>query len=323
MCGGWLRDEIRRGGLGRASMESEARPVNPVGKEYSMASVSKLPTPKPPSAGTVHWLNECISRSRGGVFTEITTMTPGLAAELLRRNEDNRNIKATKAQHFAADMIGGRWTFNGEPIIIAADGSLNDGQHRLQGLIEANITLPMMLVFGVSRESRMTIDQGSARCAGDYLSMGGTLYAKNAATAAKFIIAFERSDGRNIAQRAKITNAEIVARVRADDGIVKSAQYAHSHLKSYRHLVSHTVMATCHYLLSDVHPADAVEFLNHVALGENIRRADPAYAVRTAFQNEKRERQDAMEVIFHGWNKFRSGGDLKLIRVNGQFPALI
>lgn len=287
-----------------------------------MTSIAKLVS-RGPEAGSVAWLNDCVKRSKAGVFVETTTMTPGLAGELLRRNADNRDIKQTKAQHFVSDMIGGRWAFNGEPIIVAEDGSLNDGQHRLSALVEANITLPMVVVFGVTRESRMTIDQGSARGAGDYLSMDGQIYAKNAATAAKFIIAFERSEGRNIGARTKITNGEIVARVRADPGIIASAQYAHKHLKSYRHLVSHTVMATCHYLLSDIDARDAVEFLDQCGLGENIRRGDPAYAVRAAFVSEKRERNEAMEVIFHGWNKFRSGGDLKLIRVNGSFPALI
>lgn len=287
-----------------------------------MASIAKLVS-RAPEAGSIAWLNDCVKRAKAGVLVETTTMTPGLAGELLRRNHDNRDIKQTKAQHFVSDMIGGRWAFNGEPIIVADDGSLNDGQHRLQALVEANVTLPMVVVFGVTRDSRVTIDQGSARSAGDYLSMSGQIYAKNAATAAKFIIAFERSEGRNISARSKITNAEIVARVRADPEIVASAQYAHKHLKSYRHLVSHTVMATCHYLLSGIDARDAVEFLDQCGLGENIRRGYPAYAVRSAFVAEKRERNDAMEVIFHGWNKFRSGGDLKLIRVNGSFPALI
>jgi hypothetical protein len=289
-----------------------------------MASVSIFKPKKQLACGTVHWLNECIERGNLGPFSEITSMTPGLASVILSRNEGNRNIKETKAQHFASDMIAGRWSFNGEAVIIADNGSLNDGQHRLQAVIEANVTVPMMLVFGVTRESRMTVDQGSARGAGDYLSMDGMPYAKNAATAARFIIAFERSEGRNLGTRQKITNAEIVARVRADEDIVKAAQYAHKHLKSYHKLVSHTVMASCFYILSDVHPAAALAFMDQVCLGENIKRGDPAYAVRAAFQSDRRyERADAMEVIFHGWNKYRQHQPLKLIRVNGTFPALV
>lgn len=278
---------------------------------------------KKPEAGTVHWFNECVQRGKREVFSEAITITPGLAAELLKRNPDNRHIKPMKSEHFAKDMLSGNWQFNGEPIIVSKDGLLNDGQHRLNALIEANVTLPMIVTFGVSRESRITVDQGSARTAGDYLSMEGFHYAQVAATAAKFIIAYERSGGRNIAARTQITNAEIVARVRVDGAIIDSSAYAYRNLKEYRHLVSGTIMTACHYLLSDIHPAEAKAFLDQVCLGENIRRGDPAFAVRSAFLSEKRERQAAMEVIFHGWNKYRSDQACQLIRVNNSLPALV
>jgi hypothetical protein len=284
-----------------------------------MATVAKLAKPE---AGTVHWLNECIERGKREVFSETIQMNPGLAAVLLQKNPDNRHLKPIKSDHFTRDMMAGRWVFNGEPIIVAKTGELNDGQHRLNALIDANITLPMVVTFGVSRESRVTVDQGSARSASDYLAMQGYHYANNASTAAKFIIAYERSGGRNLGERAKITNAEVVARVKTDEGIIASTAYAWKHYKEYRHLVSLTVMAACHYVLSAIHPDDAEAYLNQVCLGENIKRGDPAFAVRSAFLAEKRERQPAMEIIFHGWNKFRSGSAAQIIRVNNTFPAL-
>jgi hypothetical protein len=274
-------------------------------------------------AGTINWLNECIERGKRGVFTEVITVTPGLASELLKRNPDNRNLKPIKAQHFAADMIGGRWAFNGEPIIIAKTGELNDGQHRLTALIEANTTLPFLFVFGIVRDTRTTVDQGSARGAGDYLTMDGHSYAKNAATAAKYIIAYERSNGRNLSARGTITNSEVLERVRNDEAVTTAAAYAHRHVKSYRYLCAHSIIATAHYLLSEIHPGDAEAYLDQVCLGENIKRGDPAFAVRSALTGERKYRDDALEIIFHGWNRFRSGQTLKLVRGNGTFPALV
>lgn len=289
-----------------------------------LAEVSKVVAAKKrPAAGTIHWFNECVERGKREVFSEVTTMTPGLAAEMLKLNPDNRHIKPMKAQHFARDMLNGHWEFNGEPIIFSQDGLLNDGQHRLNAIIEANVTLPMIVTFGVSRDSRITVDQGAARTAGDYLAMEHIHYSNVAATATRFIIGYERSDGRNIAQRSQVTNAEIVARVRADAAIIESAAYAYRNLKEYRHLCSGTVMTACHYLLSEIHPAEAKAFLDQVCTGENIKRGDPAFAVRSAFLSEKRERQAAMEVIFHGWNKYRSNQSAQIIRVNGSLPALV
>lgn len=288
-----------------------------------MATVAKLATKGQPQVESLAWFDKACERGRSGIVTERVLVTPGLAAGILLRNPDNRNISPTKAQHYATDMAHGRWQENGETIIVSSDGLLNDGQHRLQAVIDANAIVPFTFVFGVSRESRLTVDQGRARSAGDYLSMQGCHYAKNAATAAKFIIAYERSDGKNISARADITNGEIVARVSADDDIVTSAAFAHKHLKEYRSLFSHTVMAACHYILSEIHPGEAETFLTTVALGENIKRGDPAFAVRQAFMSDKRERQDAMEVILRGWNGYRQGTQMKSAKVYRVFPALI
>jgi hypothetical protein len=293
--------------------------------EMGMAIVLERIAPKTAKfdAGTINWLNQNIERGKIYVFSEAVIVTPGLASELLKRNSDNRNIKPVKAQHFASDMIGGRWTFNGEPIIIAKTGELNAGQHRLTALIEANTSLPFLFVFGVERDSRTTIDQGSARTAGDYLAMEGFHYTALASVTAKYIMAFERSGGTSLSLRSQITNAEVVSRVRADADIVASAAYAMRHTKQYKHLVAQSIIATAHYLLTDIHPTEAETYLNQVCLGENIKSGDPAFAVRSALAGDRKYRDAALEIILHGWNRYRSNQTLQLVRVNGTFPALV
>lgn len=289
-------------------------------KGYSMATLFKKPQDE---YATIHWLNENIKRGKAGVHTARAVITPGVAAEILNRNPDNRNISPTKADHYARDMINGEWQENGETIIFSCDGLLNDGQHRMQAVIDSNCNIPFLFVFGVPRSSRTTVDQGKARSAGDFLSMDGILYAKNAATLAKFVIAYEKSEGKSLAPRPFITNAEITSRVRADEAIIQSAAYAHHNLKAYRTLLSHTVMGACHYILSEIDAADAKAFLDEIGLGEGIKRGDPSFAVRSAFLAAKRERQEAMEIIFHGWNAYRQGRTIKQCVTRGVFPALV
>src|SRR5690606_20866214 len=119
---------------------------------------------------------------------------------------------------YAADMRAGRWTFNGEPLLFSRDGLLNDGQNRLCAVIDANIPQPFGFIFGLSRESRMSVDQGAARGPGDYLGMGGRKNAMNLAAIAKAVLGFERGDGLNLASR-DITPAEIVSRANGDDAM--------------------------------------------------------------------------------------------------------
>lgn len=317
-----MRDEIRRGGLGRTPMEAKHGP-SPERRILNMASVSIFKTKNQSEAGTIHWLNECIKRGQREVFSEVVDMNPGLAAELLRRNPDNRNIRDQKAAHFASDMSAGRWVFNGEPVIIASDGQLNDGQHRMQAIMDANLVIPMLVVFGLPRESRFTLDQGSARTASDYLHMDGIIHSTLSAGIARLVKAYEESDGRNITKAKEYTNAEIVERVKADSAIIEAAQYAQSVAKFSRGLIIPSIIGTCFYVLADIDAVAAKTYLDMVCIGENIKRGDPAFAVREAIRNiERTSKSMRIEHIFRGWNKFRAGEKSKLSKYMGNFPAL-
>jgi hypothetical protein len=287
---------------------------------------TQLFQPKALSAGTVNWLNECIKRSRSGVFSEVTTITPGLAAELLRHNKDNRSLRPIKVEQFADDMRDGRWMFNGEPIIVAKDGALNDGQHRLHAVIDANKPLNAIVVFGVERSTRTTVDQGSARTAGDYLNMDGVHYGNHSASVTRLVLAYEKADGRDVKAAKSFTNAQIVGRAKSDKDIVDAAKFACDHSKYARGMASPAVIGAAYYLLNDVDGDDAWTYMQQVCIGENIKRGDPAFAVRDALQRiGELNRQEMMEVIFHGWNRYRSRTTMKQAKPSGAgtFPALV
>lgn len=291
-----------------------------------MATVLERITTKPRKfeAGTVHWFNECVERGKREVFTEMVTVTPGLAAELLKRNPDNRNIRPVKAGQFAADMRAGRWAFNGEPIIISRDGLINDGQHRLTAIIEANTSVPMLFVFGVEREARLTVDQGAARTAGDYLGMQGVENANCCSVIAKLVIAIEREGGKRLYRESDVTNAEIRHRVNTDPMVSKAAHYAATVYRYTKAFAPTGVVGTAFYLLSEVNPAQAREFMDRVCIGEGIRRNDPAYAVRDALLGLGRgQRGKKLEAIFRGWVKYRCNQPLQIAKTFGSFPALV
>ena len=293
-------------------------------KGMVMATVAQIaPSGKAP-AGTVHWLNECIARSASGVFSEVATVSPGLAAELLRRNEHNRGIKQLKATQYAADMRGNRWAFNGEPIIISDTGELNDGQHRMQAIIDANLSLPFLFVFGVARASRETVDQGAARGASDYLGMAGTENASSSATIARLLLAYEANKGQSVDTR-EITNTQVVARVRNDDNIAAAAHFAVSKGRHGKQYVAGTLIGFCYYLFSEIDEADAAEFLTQVCTGADLKPGCPAIAVRERLLAVGKGRQAKAAILFRGWNFYRRGMKVRSnsLPATMPLPALI
>lgn len=306
------------GGFG-APAETEQVPHK---ESINMATLAKLPSTT--QAGTVHWFNECVDRGRGGVFSETIRVTPGLAAELLRRNDNNRSIRAAKAQQYANDMRAGKWTFNGEPIIISDSGELNDGQHRMQAVIDANTMIEMLFVFGVPRSSRETVDQGAARGASDYLGMGGVTNAATAATIARLVIAYEASGGQNIDNRL-VTNAQVVERVRNDPQIAESAHYAVTTGRQANQYVAGTVIGFCHYLFTGIDSNDAEEFLGQVCTGTGLKPGSAALAVRERLLSTGKSRQPKVAILFRGWNFFRRNMKVRQTSLPATmpFPALI
>jgi hypothetical protein len=290
-----------------------------------MGTVAELERAKPkkPDAGTIFWFDQCVERGKSEVFSEATVLNPGLAAELLKRNPDNRNIRQTKVLQYEADMRSGRWAFNGEPVIISKEGLINDGQHRLRAMVEANTTLPMLFVFGVDREARLTVDQGAARSAGDYLGMEGVENSAVAASIGRLVIAIERERHARLYRESSVTNVEIRKRVHGDNKVVEAAHYAMTTYKYTRAFAPPGVIGAAFYLLSEVHPDDAKEFMDRVCIGEELRRDDPAYAVRNALLGLGRGQKGAkLEAIFRGWVKHRANEPLRICKILGHFPEL-
>lgn len=138
------------------------------------------------------WLAMNMARvKRVGAFAEFCDIDPSRAQALLDRNPDNRAIVASGVRAWAESLRRGEWQMNGEPVIIADTGEVNDGQHRLSAVVETGITLPTLVVFGVTRASRKTVDTGQKRTAGHVLGMMGVSNGHLAAAALKAIVNLE------------------------------------------------------------------------------------------------------------------------------------
>ena len=103
-----------------------------------------------------------------------TTITPKMAKEFLKNNAINRNLNENNLTFLENEIITGRFEYNGESIIIASDGGLLDGQHRLQAVVNAGIPIIANLVQGVNSNTMGTIDTGRARTSSDLFHIQGT-----------------------------------------------------------------------------------------------------------------------------------------------------
>ena len=99
-------------------------------------------------------------------------LSPADAARLLERNTINRKLSRVRAAGFTAICNRGEWQFDANPIKIAEDGTVLDGQHRLRGIAGSAVeSVPVLLVTGLSAAARAAVDCGKARTFADYLDI--------------------------------------------------------------------------------------------------------------------------------------------------------
>src|SRR5689334_16796059 len=125
--------------------------------------------------------------------TRVVLVTPKLAREWLEKNDCNRPLSLATVARYAADMRAGKWELNGETIIFSKRGLL-DGQHRLHAVIEADVSVEMLVVHDVECRAFSTIDSGKARTFADVLGIDGHKNASVLASSVNLLDAYERGN---------------------------------------------------------------------------------------------------------------------------------
>lgn len=124
-------------------------------------------------------------------------ITSQVANMLLRYNAaglggTNRKLRQKEVAHWASIMLDGQWVNTGEPIILSDDKTLNDGQHRLSAVIQANVDVAMDIRFGVPRQAFLTTGVGKLRTAADALTIAGYSSEFNLSGTCRLIIGYQK-----------------------------------------------------------------------------------------------------------------------------------
>jgi hypothetical protein len=246
-----------------------------------------------------------------GVTVKIVEIGPKDAAKFLENNDDNRSIKWQNLERISNDMTTGRFSLNGESIIISNKGKLLDGQHRLKACVKTGESFVTILVEGVDEAEKTTIDIGSSRALSDILAFSGWPASNTIAATLRILCSheagekvFETRGGR------KVSNRQAVAYMRANPKIIDSLHFC---ARQSKNIIAPSRLTWLHYLATQNKLRDEVEtFISKIGHGIGLSATDPVYHLRTIFLNKKvvRERVEtsqALKYITHAWNMSLSG----------------
>jgi hypothetical protein len=241
---------------------------------------------------------------------EIVTITPELAASWLKLNVRNRPITKANITFLVAEMLSGRFQFNGGTIVFDEHGRLMDGQHRLMACIQSGVPFDALVVRGVPEAAFSTIDQGQKRIAGDIV--GGTS-SKSVAAVLKGV--HQYLSGAILKSRPRTSLVEIERFHLLHPGVRESFNFC---LPAKR-VARHSAIASMHYLFSHIDRDAADEFVTRLATGENLQKGSPLYTLRERLLNvttAKGSLRADYVVIFliKAWNAHRSNETLDVLK---------
>ena len=266
-------------------------------------------------------------------FTGIFTITPAVAAVILNdRNPHNRKVSSAKVAQTVRDINNGEYVLNGESIIFDTDGNLVDAQHRLNAVTLANKPITSMVVMGMPPSVRESVDQGRARTAGDVLSIEGYQNANTLASVATYMLAYGKGDGKGFSRTGDISNTEKYDWINANPRIHNIVTWAVAHTVSVRGMVAATQLAMTRAILEPIYGRAAVDFLDRIAIGDNISTTHPAFvarkklregwAVSKADRNRRMTNLKAVEIMMRAVLAHYRGHSLTRMQLYSELPTI-
>lgn len=260
------------------------------------------------------------------------TISPEVAAQWIEKSKThNRRLRLAHVKQLAIDMASGTFALNGETIIIATNGNILDGHHRLHACVRANVPFETFVVLGVDPETMPTIDTGDSRNRSDLMTFAGELHASKLCTTTKLVWLAERGRLKD----AYIANRELGLTPQEHLAVLDRHPDVRNHMNTgtsyYRQfpLIMLANYAFFSYWLARYDKTLAESFLEAVASGENLEATDPAQLLRKRLINNataktKYRSIEMLALVVKAWRYHATGTPVHQLRWNTTeaFPEL-
>ena len=236
---------------------------------------------------------------------------------LLLNAPNNRRQNRNTVRKYAKNMREGNWDPKIlDPIRFNEAGQLVDGQHRLLAIVEANVTLPMLVVRGLNADAIHAIDTGRNRSPSDMLKVAGYRNTNLLAAGLRSMLML-KTGPLNDRLRWDATHADIRAAAERHPLMQESCQMVRP-IQGIRP----SLLVAIHYVAANLlnRPEQADAFMQVFNTGIPAYPGDPAQAYREVLLRGRRTPVSTSHVhlfmsMAYVWNKFNKGKKLSQFRL--------
>lgn len=243
--------------------------------------------------------------------TKTLVFDKAFAEEALAFNTGNRRVNARKLAQLVRQMQAGEFENTGEPVIVSKEGILNNGQHRLLAVVEADAVVDMDVRFGIPRKVFAKTDTGAPRTGGDVLTIEGIAAGQRVSSAVRLLVLYER--GLPEAIREFVSNDEILQAFTRWKDLAEVVRRVGG-FSFPKSVLSTPLVATAFLASRSAGEPKLGSWLETLASGVNAGRDDPAYQLRERLVRGvdapigTREGQlERFALMIKSWNLFQAG----------------
>ena len=257
--------------------------------------------------------------------TSIVTITPDLAKKWLENNTANRAFRKGILKKYEEELQAGRWQLNGEAIKFAVDGTLLDGQHRLQACVNSGVSFSSYVVRNLPKEVFETLDNGAVRKSADLLSIEGAKNTTLLASMCSWIQTYKKAvmTGSWDASMSADRHA-VIEFYREEPHISEAATVASNHRTP---LIQASILGAIHHLVP--YKKDSEQWIAAIASGSNLQSCPQAiqflreWLINDRLKRIKSNREFVSAFTVKSWNAARENRPVKLFKYcDERFPEL-
>jgi len=249
---------------------------------------------------------------------EVLTVTPDMARSWLATGRTNRPVTQLLVNKYAADMRTGRWRLTKEAISFDAEGCLDDGQHRLHGVIAANAPVRMAVVWDAPLDQFEVLDSGRTRTFGQRLAIEGYRNYQEVAAATRMVIKYLKFPDVVWTGYMIVTESEM--REYLDAHSIDGSDAAAA--RRARLLTPAAWIAINHIITTTAPSVDAWEgFRGPILSGIGLTAGDPRLALRNYATQKWGGGQSYILAGLVAWNHYVNGRTIQFIKASrAQLP---
>jgi hypothetical protein len=249
----------------------------------------------------------------------IVDVSPEVALDWLAYNTSNRQVSDSRVSTLAKAIQSGDWKYNGEAIKFSDEGTLLDGQHRLNAVFKAEVGITTVVITGLGPMAQETMDTGAKRSFADVLKLRGEANAKSLAAAISATEEWSRGATATAARsvgsgRVGTTHASYSRWFEAHPELRSAAELGDVYYRrGARNLgLTEKQLSLISWLFDELSSPDRADFMDKLVTGIDLSDGNAILILRNKLLAEKEAtsklpQDHKVALVIKAWNAYRIG----------------